>query len=239
MPLKAVLVVFLLTQFMRSKIGRDIQFFSKTKEKNMSILYNEDYFHNGEELGISCYSNYRWLPEITLPFAFRLIEELGIKSDDTILDYGCAKGYLVKALRLLHRHAFGYDNSEWAIDNAPIDVLPYLFHDCPRHSRFDWLICKDVLEHLHPEELHETLRHLWTISDRVFCIIPLGNGERFICPENDKDKTHIIKLPMEWWINVLKEYFIIESAVYEIPGMKERHTSEYKNSVAFITMRSY
>ena len=59
--------------------------------------YDEDYYENGVQLGISGYANYRWMPSLTIPMAERMIEYLAIKETDKILDFGCAKGFLVKA----------------------------------------------------------------------------------------------------------------------------------------------
>lgn len=84
----------------------------------MKNLYDQSYYEHGIESGISLYSNYRWLPELTIPLAARIIEYLQIGVEDSILDFGCAKGYLIKAFRLLHRNAYGFDISSYAIDNA-------------------------------------------------------------------------------------------------------------------------
>ena len=84
----------------------------------MTHKYDEDYFERGVETGKSLYSNYRWIPELTIPICAELIMQLKIGPEDTILDFGCAKGFIVKALRLLHREAYGVDISEYAIKQA-------------------------------------------------------------------------------------------------------------------------
>jgi len=48
--------------------------------------YDKDYFENGIQTKKSLYENYRWMPELTIPFCSVLIERLNIKEDDTILD---------------------------------------------------------------------------------------------------------------------------------------------------------
>lgn len=70
-------------------------------------MYDREYFEYGVETGKSNYQNYRWIPELTIPMAMTIIDLLGIKPNESVLDYGCAKGYLVKALRMLHRNAWG------------------------------------------------------------------------------------------------------------------------------------
>ena len=78
-------------------------------------MYNRDYYESGIENGISGYRNYRWMPELTIRMAHCLIQDLSIDKSHSVLDYGCAKGFLVKALRLLDIDAFGLDVSEYAI----------------------------------------------------------------------------------------------------------------------------
>lgn len=95
----------------------------------MKNLYDEDYYERGIENGVSCYTNYRWLPELTIPMAATMIEYLGIDMGDRILDFGCAKGYLVKAFRLLHREAYGFDISDYARENAHDDIRKYVSND--------------------------------------------------------------------------------------------------------------
>ena len=96
----------------------------------MKNLYDEEYFERGIENKKSCYTNYRWIPELTIPLAFSMIEYLKISPEEKILDFGCAKGYLVKAFRLLHRQAFGYDISDYAKESAPYDVKKFFVETC-------------------------------------------------------------------------------------------------------------
>ena len=118
----------------------------------MKNLYDENYYERGIETGVSCYSNYRWIPELTIPMAARLIEYLGIAEHQKILDFGCAKGYLVKAFRLLHREAYGYDKSEYAINCVPEEIKDYIRNQVD--GGYDWIISKDVFEHIPYQELH-------------------------------------------------------------------------------------
>ena len=92
----------------------------------MSDVFDEDYFLRGRQTGKSLYVDYRWLPELTVPMVSAIVSHLGIEPDHTILDYGCARGYVVKAFRQLGYKAFGVDISEWAIRNADEETKPYL-----------------------------------------------------------------------------------------------------------------
>jgi 2-polyprenyl-3-methyl-5-hydroxy-6-metoxy-1,4-benzoquinol methylase len=171
-------------------------------------LYNKDYYENGIEKGISGYTNYRWIPELTIPLAYRIIKHLDIEDDAVVLDYGCAKGFLVKALRLLGVQAYGYDVSSYAVSMAPKDVSKFIFKNkdyVMRHS-YEWIIAKDVFEHLDRIELTSTLRFLSHISNKLFCIVPLAKNGKYVAQANEMDTTHKIRENFEWWKKVLTNF---------------------------------
>ena len=87
-----------------------------------SRKFDKDYFENGIKTRVSLYENFRWMPWISLPFA-NLIKEL--YPNKSVLDYGCAKGFIVYALRLLNVEAYGYDPSKYAIDNCKEEVRKF------------------------------------------------------------------------------------------------------------------
>ena len=186
----------------------------------MKSLYDSDYYERGIETGKSCYSNYRWIPELTIPLAARIIEYLGISDGEKILDFGCAKGYLVKAFRLLHREAYGFDLSEYAIQHVDEDIRQYVSNEF--HGHYDWIIAKDVFEHIKYEEIEEWLTKICEASDNVFAIIPLGDGKKYIVPAYELDKTHVIRESLDWWIGVFEKVgFKVLDAVYRVEYIKD------------------
>ena len=82
-------------------------------------LFDKEYFERGPMTGRSLYTNYRWLPELTLPLCHHIVRYCGIQEEDRILDFGCAKGYTVLGLRMLGYEAYGVDVSKYAISEAP------------------------------------------------------------------------------------------------------------------------
>lgn len=204
----------------------------------MKNLYDEDYFERGLESKKSCYSNYRWIPELTIPLAFSMIEYLKIAPSEKILDFGCAKGYLVKAFRLLHRKAFGYDISEYAKNSAPEDVKKYILPDY-RAEHYDWVISKDVFEHVPYEEIDETLTSIASVSKKLFCVIPLGENGKYIVPAYELDATHIIRENLDWWRNCfIKNGFKIEVACYDVKYIKDNWKSWEKGNGFFVLSRT-
>ena len=202
--------------------------------EDMNNIYNHDYFERGQELGISGYSNYRWLPEMTIPSVHCVISNLGIKESrldgrkgDTVLDFGCAKGYYVKAFRLLMVDCYGCDVSEYALSCADESVKEYLKLSTkdtiiPFDRTFDWLIAKDVLEHVQYERIDETLREFTRKSKNQFLVIPLGWNGKYVIEEYEFDISHIIRENTEWWFRKLKSNGLsVESFSFQFRHVKE------------------
>ena len=160
------------------------------------------------------------MPELTIPMSMTIIDYLGIKRGQKVLDYGCAKGYMVKALRWLGREAYGCDISEYALKTADIEISPYLSKGLPSKKEFHFIISKDVLEHMQIKDIRYLLTNMKT--DIFFCIVPLGNGKKYYVPAYELDATHIQRQPLHWWTDLIKSQgWKIRSAVLKVPGIKD------------------
>lgn len=207
----------------------------------MGNKYTEDYYERGLESGLSCYQKYRWLPEVTIPAVMSIIDFLGIKRNDKVLDFGCAKGYYVKAFRMLYREAWGCDISEYAISNADKKIRKFIKLNSkenfvPFDFKFDFIIAKDVLEHLDEESVRLFLEHTSYCSDVLFIVVPLAKNGKYIVPTDEKDVTHNIRLTEEGWLDIFNSssWFTVESFT-SVPGIKE-HQSVYKGGVGFFVL---
>lgn len=206
-----------------------------------NCAYNEDYFERGIETGKSGYQNYRWLPELTIPMAMTVIDYLKLDRDQKVLDYGCAKGFLVKALRLLRRQAWGTDISEYAINSADNNTRQYLeLSDddwvVPFEMDFDVIIAKDVFEHIDVDDIHYILTELGKKSKSLFAIIPLGKNDKFVIPAYEMDVTHKLAKDPEWWKDRFeKAGWVLEDFSYYISGIKESW-SNFKKSNGFFLL---
>ena len=118
-------------------------------------LFTKDYYEDGVRKHISGYENYKWEPTRSIPEALDIQKEFTFK---TCVDYGCAKGFLVNALRIIGIDAYGEDISEYAVENCHLNVREYV--SLPTDKYYDLLICKDVLEHVEEEDLPEVLQFL-------------------------------------------------------------------------------
>ena len=206
-------------------------------------LYDKDYFENGISSGKSCYENYRWLPELTLEMAKSVISYLNLTSQSNVLDYGCSKGYLVKAFRLNSIFAYGCDISEYAIENVDDSVKDYckLITDGKlipfQDNKFDWLISKDVLEHLSEENIDLLLTEAKHNVSKMFHVIPLGDkNNQFIIPEYHDDPSHITIKNKEWWEEKFNSFgWKLTHFNFNVKGIKDKwYESNSKGNGFFI-----
>lgn len=122
----------------------------------------------------------------------------------TILDFGCGKGRLVERLKEQYpdKIVTGYDPGNKEFDKH--------LHD---QTYVDMLISSDVLEHVEPEYIDQTLKYLSTKSRYIYHLIALSPA-KLILP--DGRNAHLILESKEWWrdkflnlgYNILKEDYI-------------------------------
>jgi SAM-dependent methyltransferase len=206
-------------------------------------VYDADYFLHGKQTGKSLYENYRWLPRLTIPMVSSIISHLGIGPDDTILDFGCARGYVVRAFRELGYSAWGLDTSEWAVNNCDPNVrgLLFLADSIPdfslRGSGFDWVIAKDVLEHI-PEAVTTIADIMSRARLGVFAVVPLSwvDGGRYVVPSYEADVTHVHRLTLGTWAAMFMKPGWRVEASYRVRGVKDNYAN-YAMGNGFITAR--
>jgi SAM-dependent methyltransferase len=115
----------------------------------------------------------------------------------TVLDAGCAKGFLVAALRERGVDAVGFDVSEFAISDAPASARPHVRVGSltdPIEGTYDLVTCIEVIEHLDPADAHTAVANLAAASDRL--LLSTTPGER-------DEPTHVNIQPPERWSQML------------------------------------
>lgn len=155
---------------------------------NSSKLYDADYYYQG--CGGQPYErNLRWLVFFDL-IAEKIVSEIGPQS---VLDAGCAKGFLVECLREHGVEAFGIDISDYAIQQAREDIKPYCLVSSitePLLKHYDLILCIEVLEHLPQSDTDQAILNLCQASDDIlFSSTPLDYRE----------VTHFNVQPPEYW----------------------------------------
>lgn len=121
------------------------------------------------------------------PLVLRIVDKLGLKS---VLDYGCGKGLLAKALEF----------PIWEYDPAIPEKSA-----SPRPAEL--VLCTDVLEHVEPEMLRYVLDDLRRVTKRAgYFVIHMGPARKILW---DGRNTHLIQRDAQWWLGELRAFFVI------------------------------
>lgn len=127
----------------------------------------------------------------------------------TVLDAGCAKGFLVESLRDRGVAAEGIDFSEHAIASVREDIRPYCRVASvaqPIEGRYDLAVCCEVLEHLPPREADAAVAHLCAVADDVlFSSTPDGYAE----------DTHLNVQPPEYWVGLFAKHGFVRDLEFD------------------------
>lgn len=111
----------------------------------------------------------------------------------TVLDAGCAMGFLVEALRERGVEAYGIDISEYAIANVREDIRPFCEVGSildPLPQNYNLIVSIEVLEHLRRPESEQALINLCRSSDDI-----LFSSS----PTDYREATHFNVQPPEVW----------------------------------------
>ncbi len=157
--------------------------------------YNREYYESC--LGPVPYSRYegKWLQFFGL-VADHIVSHIRPRK---VLDAGCAKGFLVEALRDRGIEAYGIDLSEYAISEARRDIRQYCRVASlldPIHERFDLIVCIEVLEHI-PEHLApRVIANLCRSTDDILFSST---------PDDFAEATHVNVRPQSYWNALFSE----------------------------------
>jgi len=117
----------------------------------------------------------------------------------TVLDAGCAMGFLVEGLRRRGIEAYGLDISEYAIERVHPDMRPYCRAGSiadPLARSYDLIVSIEVLEHLPADAGRRTIANLCAASpDVLFSSTPFDY----------KEATHFNVQPPEVWAELFAQ----------------------------------
>jgi hypothetical protein len=111
----------------------------------------------------------------------------------TVLDAGCAMGFLVECLRLNGVEAYGVDISPYAIQNVHESIKPYCWVGSITDAfpqKYDLIVSIEVLEHLPPEESRTAIENICRHTDDLLFSST---------PDDYVEATHFNVLPPERW----------------------------------------
>lgn len=160
----------------------------------MDKVYNKKFYES------CCGDNYDDTEHWTKFFGRIARNIVDLFSPKTVLDAGCAYGYLVKELRDLGVEAYGFDISEFAISQADESIRPYVAaHSVTEKlpdnfpDKFDLVITIEVLEHILPLDGEKAIKNLCSYSDTVIFTST---------PSDLNNRTHVNVQQQEYWAKI-------------------------------------
>ena len=140
------------------------------EDRRISKQFGKDYFDGDRRYG---YGGYNYHPRFWTDTVNYIKEHYGLAEDASILDIGCAKGFMLYDFqRLMPKAALaGVDVSEYAISHAMEEVKPLLkvanakalpFAD----KSFDLVLAINTIHNLPECDCRESLRQIQRVSRR-------------------------------------------------------------------------
>lgn len=202
----------------------------------MPEIYDEEYFEYGLSTGKSGYENYRWLPDRLYGEARAVIKLLGINPKSSVLDFGCAKGYMVKALRHYNIESFGCDISKYALENSDTEIKEFLSNDIPS-KKFDFVVSRNTFEHIEECELVLVMKRLIDVSSTMFFTVPLVDPRTGDYVMQMPDSTHKIRWTNAQWMSFCEKCGWKYVASYpHVDGFHENYR-QYPNAMGFYVLK--
>jgi SAM-dependent methyltransferase len=173
------------------------------EKKYTGDFYDADYFERGRQSGKGWLTNYRWMPIRSFKEALAFVDYFGLDCNSYVLEVGCAKGFIVKALRQLEIKADGCDISNYALFFALegcwncSELSSWESHS---KSGYTHVIIKDVLEHLTKEQLPEMLNNIAKVCNKIMCVVPMGDNGKYRIDEYHTEISHLIAEDENWWM---------------------------------------
>lgn len=169
--------------------------------------YGYDYFDNTEYgVGYGGYvydGRYRSAVE-------RLVKHFGLRPGASVLEVGCAKGFILYEFHALGFHVTGVDASAYAIAHAKEEVRHRLILGTGSRlpfadGSFDLVLAKEVIPHLEEEEALNLIAECMRVSNGrgAFLEIQCAEGEQSAELMKAWDVTHKTIKPKAWWAQQL------------------------------------
>lgn len=157
----------------------------------MNAIYSQMYdaHYYAHDCGEVYERNEKWL-DFFRAISERIVIDI---APQTVLDAGCAMGFLVECLRDRGTEAFGIDISEYAIQNVHPTIRPYCWVGSvarPFPRKYDLIVSIEVLEHIPREEAEQAVINLCQYTDDILFSST---------PFDYKEVTHLNVHAPEYW----------------------------------------
>lgn len=152
--------------------------------------YDREYFEGPTKSSYQPYGPGDWCDDLC-----DMIVE--ILHPSSVLDVGCAYGYVVSGLLNRGVDAYGFDHSPFAVGRAVLgpDRIRQADVTDPQAWRFtDLVTATEIFEHLSDEQVQLLLRHALHFAKRVLVLVTTPDNEHAT-----EDESHVNVQPMDHW----------------------------------------
>lgn len=149
------------------------------------------------------------------------------KDFNNVLDAGCGRGEYMRAVQPVVDKVFGIELSTVCCDKFLSDVdhenTSILEHCATKPEKYDAVYSTDVLEHIPPAELNDTLAAFSSISDNFLFLVATGSDPKL------GFELHISNHTFEEWFFILGNHFEITKKIKAFHTWPYIHIFECKN----------
>ena len=177
---------------------------SPTQQGAGSVDFGRYYYRH--DCGIPYERNEHWLSFFG-EMADAIVRDL---RPATVLDAGCAKGFLVEALRERGVEAWGIDISEQAISEVHESVRKYCQVGSltePLSGRYELVVCIEVLEHIPAAEASAALANVCAAGERLLLSTT---------PDDFSEATHLNVQAPEAWSAAIAQHGLLRDTEHDV-----------------------
>jgi len=170
--------------------------------------FGYDYFDNEDyKLGYGGY-NYdgRYIESVR-----KICKHYNLIKGDSVLEIGCAKGFILVEFHKLGLNVSGVDVSSYAVQHAHSDIRKFIeVGDASKlpydNDTFDFVLGKEVLPHIPEDKLNLAIKECIRVSKGpIFFEIQCGSTQLELEYLKRWDGTHKVFRTPSMWDNLFKE----------------------------------
>ena len=171
-------------------------------------FYDADYYERGNETGKSLYDNYHYIPERSICDAKSILELYSLPVKGAIIDFGCANGFLMHTLIGMGIDTYGVEISAYAREHLMEGGQVVSSLSDLKERNYVLLVALSVFEHMTVNELRAVLEFSKAHGSDIIYTVPIAlyEGGNYINPEFEKDASHLLRRPKNWWIKFVENY---------------------------------